>query len=401
MLPPLTFLPSARHMAVALSGGVDSLVTLHHLRRSVPQGTVISALYINHHQRAASSMEAKIIQRWCQNLGVPFCSLDLNEPMNSDAATLRRARYRAMITWCHAHHHPVLVTGHHSDDQNETFLIAAQRGSGLDGLAGMRPTHTWWGIQVVRPLLMVTKEQIVAEARALGLRWIEDPSNEKMSFLRNRLRAALMDTPHHLETTIGALTATRDYFDHHVDAFFRQHVQIFPEGYITLPYPALIAQDGEIARRVLKQALRLISGKAVDPRFARLSRATWALYQTPKQTLSLHGCIVTSTPEKILIYREAQAIDPTPLPADQPHLWDQRFFCQTNEPSAYWAALGAEGYESIRPHLKAKQRPLRYAVALTQPALWSTEDRRVLAAPTLDYAPEERTLRVFFLGHGF
>ncbi len=388
-------------MAVALSGGVDSLVTLHHLRRAVPQGTVISALYINHHQRAASSMEAKIIQRWCQNLGVPFCSLDLNEPMNSDAATLRRARYRAMITWCHAHHHPVLVTGHHNDDQNETFLIAAQRGSGLDGLAGMRPTHTWWGIQVVRPLLMVTKEQIVAEARALGLRWIEDPSNEKMSFLRNRLRAALMDTPHHLETTIGALTATRDYFDHHVDAFFRQHVQIFPEGYITLPYPALIAQDGEIARRVLKQALRLISGKAVDPRFARLSRATWALYQTPKQTLSLHGCIVTSTPEKILIYREAQAIDPTPLPADQPHLWDQRFFCQTNEPSAYWAALGAEGYESIRPHLKAKQRPLRYAVALTQPALWSTEDRRVLAAPTLDYAPEERTLRVFFLGHGF
>ena len=401
MLPPLTFLPSARHMAVALSGGVDSLVTLHHLRRFVPQGTVISALYINHHQRAASSMEAKIIQRWCQNLGVPFCSLDLNEPMNSDAATLRRARYRAMITWCHAHHHPVLITGHHSDDQNETFLIAAQRGSGLDGLAGMRPIYTWWGIQVVRPLLMVTKEQIVAEARALGLRWIEDPSNEKMSFLRNRLRAALMDTPHHLETTIGALTATRDYFDHHVDAFFRQHVQIFPEGYITLPYPALIAQDGEIARRVLKQALRLISGKAVDPRFARLSRATWALYQTPKQTLSLHGCIVTSTPEKILIYREAQAIDPTPLPADQPHLWDQRFFCQANEPSAYWAALGAEGYESIRPHLKAKQRPLRYAVALTQPALWSTEDRRVLAAPTLDYAPEERTLRVFFLGHGF
>jgi tRNA(Ile)-lysidine synthase len=401
MLPPLTFLPSARHMAVALSGGVDSLVTLHHLRRAVPQGTVISALYINHHQRAASSMEAKIIQRWCQNLGVPFCSLDLNEPMNSDAATLRRARYRAMITWCHAHHHPVLITGHHRDDQNETFLIAAQRGSGLDGLAGMRPTHTWWGIQVVRPLLMVTKEQIVAEARALGLRWIEDPSNEKMSFLRNRLRAALMDTPHHLETTIGALTATRDYFDHHVDAFFRQHIQIFPEGYITLPYPALIAQDGEIARRVLKQALRLISGKAVDPRFARLSRATWALYQTPKQTLSLHGCIVTSTPEKILIYREAQAIDPTPLPADQPHLWDQRFFCQANEPSAYWAALGAEGYESIRPHLKAKQRPLRYAVALTQPALWSTEDRRVLAAPTLDYAPEERTLRVFFLGHGF
>jgi tRNA(Ile)-lysidine synthase len=388
-------------MAVALSGGVDSLVTLHHLRRAVPQGTVISALYINHHQRAASSMEAKIIQRWCQNLGVPFCSLDLNEPMNSDAATLRRARYRAMITWCHAHHHPVLITGHHRDDQNETFLIAAQRGSGLDGLAGMRPTHTWWGIQVVRPLLMVTKEQIVAEARALGLRWIEDPSNEKMSFLRNRLRAALMDTPHHLETTIGALTATRDYFDHHVDAFFRQHIQIFPEGYITLPYPALIAQDGEIARRVLKQALRLISGKAVDPRFARLSRATWALYQTPKQTLSLHGCIVTSTPEKILIYREAQAIDPTPLPADQPHLWDQRFFCQANEPSAYWAALGAEGYESIRPHLKAKQRPLRYAVALTQPALWSTEDRRVLAAPTLDYAPEERTLRVFFLGHGF
>ena len=397
MLPSLTFLPSARQMAVALSGGVDSFVTLHHMRRSVPQGTVITALYTNHHQRPASDLESRVIQGWCQNLGIPFYSLDLDTPPHSDAATLRRARYRAMITWCHAHHHPVLITGHHSDDQNETFLIAAQRGSGVDGLAGMRPIHVWWGIQVVRPLLMVPKDQIVAEARTLGLRWIEDPSNAKMDFLRNRLRSALLDTPHHLETTLGALTAARDYFDRNVDTFFRQHVQIFPEGYLTLPYPALVSQDGEIARRILKQALRLISGKAVDPRFARLSRATWALYQAPKQTLSLHGCIITSTPEKILIYREAKAIDPTPLPADQPHLWDQRFFCQAHEPDAYWSALGTEGYERIRPHLKATQRPLRYAVALTQPALWAKQDHRVLAAPTLHYEPEERSLRVFFL----
>ncbi len=385
-------------MAIALSGGMDSLVTLNQVRRSVPSGTMITALYTNHQQRKAACIESALVKQWCQALGVPFHSLDLALHPGLDAATLRRARYRAMITWCHEHHHPVLITGHHSDDQNETFLIAAQRGSGVDGLAGMRPVHTWWGIQVVRPMLLFPRQDLLAEARTLGLRWVEDPSNAKTSFLRNRLRAALIDIPHHLETTIEAVAAARDYFDRHVDAFFSHHVQMFPEGYLTLPYPTLVAQDQEIARRILKQALRLISGKAVDPRFSRLSRATWALYQAPKQTLSLHGCIITSTSEKIMIYRELKAIDSTPLPGDQAHLWDQRFFCQASEPNAYWSALGAQGYEQIRAHLKPTGRPLRYAVSLTQPALWSKEDHRVLAAPTLGYQSEEISFRVFFLG---
>jgi tRNA(Ile)-lysidine synthase len=385
-------------MAIALSGGMDSLMTLHQVRRSLPSGTMITALYTNHQQRKAASVESALVKRWCQALNIPFHSLDLDVAPGADAATLRRARYRAMITWCHEHHHPVLITGHHSDDQNETFLIAAQRGSGVDGLAGMRPVHTWWGIQVVRPMLLFSRQELLAEARALGLRWVEDPSNAKTSFLRNRLRVALTEAPHHLETTIEAVAAARDYFDRHVDAIFRQHVQIFSEGYVTLPYPTLVAQDQEIARRILKQALRLISGKAVDPRFSRLHRATWALYQNPKETLSLHGCIITSTPEKIIIYREFKAVDNTPLPGDQAHLWDQRFFCQASEPDAYWSVLGVQGYEHIRAHLKPTGRPLRYAVALTQPALWSKEDHRVLAAPTLHYQPEERQMRVFFLG---
>ena len=80
MLPPLTFLPSARQMAVALSGGVDSLVTLHYVRRSVPQGTLLTALYTNHHQRAASDLESHLVHQWCQALGVPFYSLDLDTP---------------------------------------------------------------------------------------------------------------------------------------------------------------------------------------------------------------------------------------------------------------------------------------------------------------------------------
>jgi tRNA(Ile)-lysidine synthase len=86
----------------------------------------------------------------------------------------------------------ILALAHHRDDQAETFLLRALRGSGVDGLAAMRPWRAHANGWLWRPLLDIPREQLQAHAIAHGLRWIDDPSNADSGFNRNFLRNQMM-----------------------------------------------------------------------------------------------------------------------------------------------------------------------------------------------------------------
>jgi tRNA(Ile)-lysidine synthase len=111
-----------------------------------------------------------------------------------------------------------LLTAHHADDQLETFLMALARGSGLDGLSGIAADDRRQGVRLLRPLLSMHRSHLLSHAQALGLQWIEDPSNADESLLRNAVRAQLMpvlrkvlpDMPAHLHEVIGQISEWRE-----------------------------------------------------------------------------------------------------------------------------------------------------------------------------------------------
>lgn len=102
----------------------------------------------------------------------------------------RDARYEALKSLNEKK--TVVLTGHHSDDQTETFLLALKRGAGLKGLSAMAVESQLGKHLLVRPLLNISRQEIVDYANAHQLDWIEDESNTDTSFDRNFIRQTIM-----------------------------------------------------------------------------------------------------------------------------------------------------------------------------------------------------------------
>ncbi|WP_368564612.1 tRNA lysidine(34) synthetase TilS [Pseudoxanthomonas sp. UTMC 1351] len=173
----------------ALSGGLDSCALLHALvqdHQVRQQG--LSAIHIHHGLHAAADEWAAHCATLCRTWGIPLNVVRVHVERDGEGleAAARRARYLAFAQALGEQE--TLVTAHHLDDQAETFLLRALRASGPEGLAAIRPwrrfAHGWhW-----RPLLDVPRKTLLAYAQALGLAWVEDPSNEDSRHDRNFLR---------------------------------------------------------------------------------------------------------------------------------------------------------------------------------------------------------------------
>jgi len=107
----------------------------------------------------------------------------------------RRARYAALTAWAEEQGIGTICTGHHADDQAETLLMRLQRGSGVGGLAGVRPLRKEGQLLVARPLLGWSKAELDELLRRGGVTAIEDPSNANIRFDRVQMRQFLSSNP--------------------------------------------------------------------------------------------------------------------------------------------------------------------------------------------------------------
>ncbi len=184
--------PGAR-VAVALSGGIDSMVLLDALNALAPRFELrLSAVHIDHHLSPNAGRWAEFCAGVCAARGVPL-TIDRVEVARRAGqgleAAARAARYEKLL----GTQADVVVLAHHADDQAETVLLQLLRGAGPAGLAGM-PHYTdrnAAGPALLRPLLQLTRATLAAYANARELAWIDDESNADPRHKRNLLRLAV------------------------------------------------------------------------------------------------------------------------------------------------------------------------------------------------------------------
>jgi tRNA(Ile)-lysidine synthase len=179
-------------LVTGLSGGVDSVVLLHALRGvSDSLGFLLRAVHVNHGLSANASRWADFCRELCASMNVPVAIEDVDVAGHREQGregAARAARYAALSRQPGR----LLALAHHRDDQAETLLLQLLRGSGAHGLAAM-PASAWLGDKrVLRPLLAVSRREIVEYARREGLAWVEDESNEDVALDRNFVRHRLM-----------------------------------------------------------------------------------------------------------------------------------------------------------------------------------------------------------------
>lgn len=191
MAPLLPAAPaSPTPVLVGFSGGLDSTVLLHWLAQSPAQRAAgLRALHVHHGLQAVADDWVDHCRALCTAWGIALQVIHVDVARDSGQgleAAARHARRDAFANTLQPGE--LLALAHHRDDQAETFLLRALRGSGVDGLAAIKPQAAFAAGHVWRPLLHHPRSDLLAYARAHDLRWIEDPSNARDDADRNFLR---------------------------------------------------------------------------------------------------------------------------------------------------------------------------------------------------------------------
>jgi tRNA(Ile)-lysidine synthase len=196
------FRPGQR-ILVAVSGGVDSMVLLHLLHGLAPRhGWQLVAAHLNHQLRGRSSdADERLVGRTAQKLKVPLLvgRAAVRELARAGKLSLemaaRELRHGFLAGTARRRHIRTVALAHHADDQIELFFLRLLRGSGGEGLAGMKwraASASDAEIELVRPLLDQPKAALVKYAAEQGIRYREDASNAVLDFQRNRIRHELL-----------------------------------------------------------------------------------------------------------------------------------------------------------------------------------------------------------------
>lgn len=178
-------IPDIESAVVALSGGADSVALLHYL---VKNSTIkIHAVHVNHNIQEMSAQWAEFCAQLCSNLDVTYSVVNLTlDTKTENEARVRR--YEALKSFGNN-----IITGHHSDDQVETFFLKVLRGGGITSLGGMKFRKQHSDFAVWRPLLNVNKIDIINYCHDNNLDYVVDPSNSTNEYDRNYFRNKILN----------------------------------------------------------------------------------------------------------------------------------------------------------------------------------------------------------------
>ncbi len=261
-------LADCRRVILAVSGGPDStalLLLAERWRAAQRKGPDLIVGTVDHGLRPEAKAEAAMVATLAAKLGLPHHTLVWpgEKPSTGLQEAARAARYQLLLGLACATSADAIATAHTEDDQAETMLMRIARGSGLAGLAGIKPKSAREGVALVRPFLGVPKARLMATLSAAGISFAEDPSNEDPRFTRVRLRRLGAELA--AEGLDGARLATLARRLARADAALEAVVDELLAGVSRRPWPrvgpveldaaALFRLPGEIRIRLLQRAI--------------------------------------------------------------------------------------------------------------------------------------------------
>jgi tRNA(Ile)-lysidine synthase len=402
-LASIAQIESSPFLAVAASGGPDSLaLAILADRWARERGGQICALTVDHQLRPESGDEIRRLGAWLSARAIRHEVLVWKgpKPRTGIQEAARVARYRLLDGWCRDHACLHLMTGHHRDDQIETHLIRRRAHSGPDGLAGMSAIRELADCRLLRPLLGVPRNRLVAFLEAERQPFISDPSNLDPAFERSRLRQgdsrpAGNEGNSRLLGEIRALGLMRTARMHERNTLLARYVSLHPAGFAILDPAKMPEMSSEMAERLLSAVTAAIGGASYPPRHERIARLREAFGEAARRGHTLGGCRFIRWRERILVTRElARAAPPLRLRPGERVIWDRRFEILTPRADGGPFTIGyLGGYPGLPETPRLDRRMLQFRRAQPPrllfpviPAVW--DEGGIAAVPHLGYGRE-------------
>lgn len=406
-------LDGVKKMAVAVSGGRDSLALTHLAKNWAKENNIeLVALTVDHQLRAESKSECDDLTQWMtsENINHHVLTWEGEKPKTGIQEKARNARYAMLTKKCHTLDIDHLLLGHHGDDQVETLLMRIARGSGIDGLSGMDAVSVRANIRLIRPLLPFNRDDVTKYCDECKLPYLDDPSNEQEHFERVAWRKVIENFPNKDQFVKGmALSAKRiaragTALEYYADFAYDTCVNITPEGYAILNLSKLDTYPDASALRVMRRVINHIGGTAKHAETSQIDVLYDDLFSGLEfKGLSVGGCLIrphASHPQRtVVIIREERHLPEPKVLSGNNILWDYRFLI--NCPSEILkkivgdvtvSALGSNGYKSIIDHIKKNRRELPQGAYETLPALWL--GKTLIGVPHLRYFNDQYAINI-------
>ncbi|CAM1339218.1 tRNA lysidine(34) synthetase TilS [Tenacibaculum aestuarii] len=244
----------SKKLLIAISGGVDSVVLTHLLHQL---NFDISLAHCNFQLRGKESdKDEEFVKNLGKKLGINTYVTRFNtnkyaaDNKLSTQLAARELRYNWFDELSKEYSFEHLLTAHHADDNLETFLINLTRGTGLEGLTGIPPING----NIVRPLLVFSREEILNYAKQNNIEWREDESNSETKYLRNKIRHQV--TPILKELNASVLKNFNKTIDH-----LKESQQIIDDKIEDITHE-IISKEGDLLKINIEKLLKLSNPKA-------------------------------------------------------------------------------------------------------------------------------------------
>lgn len=290
---------------IGVSGGPDS-VTLLYLLCALKKEfhLTLHIAHVNHCLRQGALRDARRVQQLGETLGIPcaIARIPVRELAKraSLEETARICRLRFFAQTARRFRCTKVALAHTQDDQAETVLMRLIRGTGLCGLAAMLPQRTIGGIQIIRPLLGISRSQIVSYLRRRRIRVCIDETNADEAYLRNRIRRHLLPLlarrynpriKESLSNLAETAAADYEYLNQQATAASTRAGRRIRLSYLCRLHPAL-------KRAVLRQALAACKGDTRRITFSHLRELEDLIWHRPVHSIVDLPCGIVAQKSK-------------------------------------------------------------------------------------------------------
>lgn len=264
---------------LGISGGADSVCLLFLLKEyGQRRKFFLRGIHVNHGIRGEEARrDQEFTRKLCEKLEIPLTVSSWPVPEMAAAQKLsleeagRIARRRAFEEerkalgirpedFC-------VALAHHENDQAETVLHNLIRGTGAGGLAGIHPVQREENAVFIRPLLCVSREEIRRYLREKGISWMEDSTNQDLSYTRNRIRQILIPQMEqinpqavtHIGATAGYMEKIEEYLEEQADKLYGRYVEIKNGEYVVR---GALSREKEIMQEYVLRKVLTAAGES-------------------------------------------------------------------------------------------------------------------------------------------
>ena len=264
-------------VAIAVSGGPDSMALLHLVNNWVKtKKGIVEALIVNHNIRENSKEEAYNVSKLLTDYKIKSKILNTNikrvKKKNMNEA--RNNRYSLLTEYCKKEKILHLFVAHHLDDNLETFLLRRVSGSNFDGLASISKKVLINKINILRPLLNLSKKKIYKFNKINKIKYIEDPSNVNYRFSRPIIRKYLSDISFDKKKEIvndfTLIKKNISKYKNMINEILFKNLDYVDSKIVKIDQNVLLKFDYFIAERIIQRIYSYLSNKGVSIRFSKI-----------------------------------------------------------------------------------------------------------------------------------